>query len=88
MKPTDAQAAYVTELAAQLLTAETEIAAEHGEHMRPGRFVTRTDPETGKTAVGFVQSVYRREDGTAAADVELVGAPSGSVPAAELGPTS
>ncbi|MEU9279489.1 hypothetical protein [Streptomyces sp. NPDC048341] len=86
MKPTDAQTSYATELAAQLLTVEDEIAAEYGEHMRPGKIVVRTDPETGKTAVGIVQSVYRREDGKAAADVELVGAPSGSVLAAELGP--
>ncbi|MEU9056238.1 hypothetical protein AB0D37_38610 [Streptomyces sp. NPDC048384] len=86
LKSTDTQSAYTTELAAQLLIAENDIAAEYGEHMRPGQLAVRTDPETGKTAVGVVQSVYRREDGMAAADVELIGAPSGSVPATELGP--
>lgn len=82
----DRQAAYEARLVAELRKTEDEIAAEYGEHMRPGQCVVWTHPTTGKTAVGIVRSVYRRASGKAAADVDLVGAPSGSIPADELGP--
>ncbi|MFF8464861.1 hypothetical protein ACF071_29455 [Streptomyces albidoflavus] len=80
------QAAYEERLAAELRKAEDEIAAEYGEHMRPGQCVVWTHPTTGKTAVGIVRSVYRRGPGKAAADVDLVGGPSGSIHADQLGP--
>ncbi|GHH56162.1 hypothetical protein [Streptomyces candidus] len=82
----DQQAAYEARLAAALRMAEDEIAAEYGEHMRPGQCVVWTHPTTGTTAVGIVRSVYRRGPRKPAADVDLVGGPSGSIPAAELGP--
>lgn len=82
----DRQAAYEARLAAELRKTEDEVAAEYGEHMRPGQCVVWTHPTTGKTAVGIVRSVYRRPSGKAAADVDLVGGPSGSLPADELGP--
>ncbi|MEU6467467.1 hypothetical protein [Streptomyces sp. NPDC046976] len=82
----DRQAAYENRLAAELRKAEDEIAAQHGEHMRPGQCVVWTHPNTKKTTVGIVRSVYRRGSGKAAADVDLVGGPSGSIPADQLGP--
>ncbi|MGW5336206.1 hypothetical protein [Streptomyces bauhiniae] len=80
------QTAYEERLAAEVCAAEDEIAAEYGEHMRPGQCVVWTHPKTGKTTVGIVRATYRRGSGKAAADVELVGGPSGSLPADELGP--
>ncbi|MEV7842064.1 hypothetical protein AB0O77_33355 [Streptomyces albidoflavus] len=82
----DRQAAYEDRLAAALRATEDEIATEYGEHMRPGQCVIWTHPATGKTSVGIVQSVYRRAGGKAAADVELVGGPTGSILADDLGP--
>ncbi|MGW2456773.1 hypothetical protein ACWCTA_36420 [Streptomyces sp. NPDC001704] len=82
----DRQAAYEHRLAAELRRTEDEIAAEHGEHMRPGSAVEWTNPRNGETAYGVVQSVYRRHNGKAAADVELLGRSGGSIDADQLGP--
>ncbi|MFB7012313.1 MULTISPECIES: hypothetical protein [unclassified Streptomyces] len=85
-KREDEEAAYVAKVTAQLGAAEREIAAECGEHMRPGAAVQWTNPRNGLTAYGVVQSVYRRANGKAAADVELLGVSGGSIDAEELGP--
>ncbi|WP_137235511.1 hypothetical protein [Streptomyces sp. BPSDS2] len=80
------QAAYEARLAAELRRTEDEIAAEHGEHMRPGAAVQWTNPRNAETAYGVVQSVYRRHNGKVAADVEFLGRPAGSIDAEQLAP--
>ncbi|MFE4496091.1 hypothetical protein ACFRKD_26920 [Streptomyces niveus] len=82
----DRETAYAARLAEQLLTDESRIAAEHGDHMRVGQVVTYTDPHTGKAQPGAVQAVYYRAQGKAAADVLLVFGGCLSVLAGELAP--
>ncbi|MGA4980028.1 hypothetical protein [Streptomyces cinereoruber] len=80
------RSAYRDRLAADLRRVEDEIAAEHGEHTRPGSAVEWTDPATGETAYGVVQSAYRRPNGTAAAEVELLGRAGRTLDADQLAP--
>ncbi|GGU49838.1 hypothetical protein [Streptomyces violascens] len=70
--------------AAQQAQDEDEIAAEHGEHMRPGALVRLT--WHGKTTPGVVQSVYRRANGQAGADVLLPTGKAGAATADQLAP--
>ncbi|MER8039385.1 hypothetical protein [Streptomyces hydrogenans] len=80
------RSAYRDRLAADLRKVEDEIAAEHGEHTRPGSAIEWTDPATGETAYGVVQSAYRRPNGTAAAEVELLGRAGRALDADQLAP--
>ncbi|MFD9819085.1 hypothetical protein [Streptomyces violascens] len=69
--------------AARQAQDEDEIAAEYGEHMRPGAPIEFT--WRGTTTPGVVQSVYRRANGRAGADILLPTGPA-SATADQLAP--
>ncbi|MFD4020634.1 hypothetical protein [Streptomyces sindenensis] len=82
---TDEEAVYEAKLAAQLRTAEEEIAATYGEHMREGQVVSYANPRTGKAEPAIVKSVYYRAQG-AGADILLVTGQAVGALAQELEP--